>query len=290
MSGGDRREDWLCERQTEGIEFCLRVKRWLVRRKTPYQQLELAETEDLGLVLALDGKFMVSERDEPFYHEMLVHPALLSHPNPERVLIIGGGDGGTLREVLQHPTIKQAYLVEIDQEVISVAKEFLGSVHRGSFSDPRAEVVIQPGEEFISGRAGEFDVIIADSTDPIGPGAALFSRKFFAACRDALRPGGMFVTQAGTPVYFREELAAVYQQLSELFSWVRIYLGQVPVYPSGTWAYVIASETAAEASEPALEERYRSRHLTTRYYLPALHRAAFTLPAYLSELTGRGGT
>jgi spermidine synthase len=290
MSGGGRREDWLCERQTEGVELCLKVKRWLVRRRTPYQELELAETEDLGLVLALDGKFMLSERDEPFYHEMLVHPAMLLHPRPERVLIVGGGDGGTLREVLRHPQVKRAYLVEIDAEVIEVAREFLPSVHRGSFDDPRAQVVIQPGEEFIAGHPREFDVIVVDSTDPIGPGEALFSRGFFAACREALQEGGLFVTQSGSPFYFESELAAVYRRLTDTFKYVRIYLGQVPVYPSGTWAYAIASQREPSAAESHLEREFESRGLKTSYYSPAVHRAAFSLPGYVGQLlsTSRG--
>jgi len=196
MTGGRRPgEDWLCEEQAPGVWFCLGVRRWLVRRRTPYQRLDLAETEAHGRVLALDGRFMLSERDEFFYHEMLVHPALLFHPLPRHVLIVGGGDGGALREVLRHP-VERATLVEIDPEVIEVAKEWLPSVHQGAFSDPRVRVVTMPGEEFLPQHREEFDVILVDSTDPIGPGAALFREDFFRACREA-------ATAASSP--FRRE-------------------------------------------------------------------------------------
>lgn len=284
MSSGDRCGDWLCERQTEGVELALRVRRWLVRRRTPYQELALAETEELGRVLALDGKIMLSERDEPFYHEMLAHPALLLHERPERVLIVGGGDGGTLREALSHPTVQRATLAEIDREVIDASREFLPSVHRGAFDDPRAEIVIQPGEEYVRGHPREFDVILVDSTDPIGPGEALFAQEFFAACRGALREGGLLALQAGTPFYWPQELAQVVERVKRSFPHVGVYLGFVPAYPSGMWAYVLAGRFDFRAAEPELKARYSARGLATRYYSPALHRAAFVLPRFVEEL------
>lgn len=286
MSAGGRCGDWLCERQTEGVELRLRVRRWLVCRRTPFQELELAETEELGRVLALDGKIMLSERDEPFYHEMLAHPALLAHPRPERVLVVGGGDGGTLREALRHPPVKRAVLVEIDREVIEASREHLPSVHRGAFDDPRTEVVIQPGEEYVRSHPKGFDVILVDSTDPIGPGEALFTREFFSACRTALREGGLIALQAGTPFYWPQGLAQVVERVRDSFPHVGVYLGFVPVYPSGMWAYVLAGLSDFSAAEPDLEARFAARGLTTRYYTPALHRAAFVLPLFLEESLG----
>jgi len=265
------------------VELRLRVRRWLVRRRTPYQELVLAETEGLGRVLALDGKIMLSERDEPFYHEMLVHPALLSHPSPERVLVIGGGDGGTLREVLRHPMVQEAVLVEIDQAVIEASREHLSSVHQGAFDDPRTRIVISPGEEFISRCQDPFDAILIDSTDPIGPGEALFSPEFFLACRRALREGGIMALQAGTPFYWPDELSNTTKGL-RAFPYLGVYLGHVPAYPSGMWAYVLAGLFDFRGAEPELEERFAARGLATRYYSPALHRAAFALPRFVEEL------
>lgn len=286
MSAGDRCGDWLCEEQTEGVELRLRVRRWLVRRRTPFQELELAETEELGRVLALDGKIMLSERDEPFYHEMLVHPALLSHPSPERVLVVGGGDGGTLREVLRHPSVKQAVLVEIDQAVIEASRKHLASIHQGAFDDPRAKIVIAPGEEFMARHHGAFDVILIDSTDPVGPGEALFTSGFFAACREALREGGLLALQAGTPFYWPEELAQVVERLRHSFPYVGVYLGHVPTYPSGMWSYVLAGLFDFRRADSELEGRFAACGLSTRYYTPALHRAAFVLPRFVEELLG----
>jgi spermidine synthase len=283
MTGGRKPgEDWLCEEQAPGIWFCLGVKRWLVRRRTPYQDLDLAETESHGRVLALDGRFMLSERDEFFYHEMLVHPALLSHSSPEKILIVGGGDGGALRETLRHP-VQKVVLVEIDREVVEVAKEWLPSVHRGAFEDPRVEVVVSPGEEFLPQHRGEFDVILVDSTDPVGPGAALFEPGFFRDCREALKEGGILALQSGSPFLRPEEIQTVVGFLRSLFPTVVPYLGFMPLYPSGMWSYVLASLDRLP-EEDALWERYRARGLHTRYLTPEVFRAACVLPPFVKEL------
>ncbi len=282
MTGGRRPgEDWLGEEQAPGVWFFLGVRRWLVRRRTAYQRLDLAETETHGRVLALDGKFMLSERDEFFYHEMLVHPALLSHPQPQRLLIVGGGDGGALREALRHP-VEQATLVEIDSVVIEVAKEWLPSVHAGSFFDPRVRVVIAPGEEFLPRHQNEFDVILVDSTDPVGPGEALFQEGFFRACRAALRSGGVLALQAGSPWFHPHTLKAVVQSLQNLFPVALPYLGAMPLYPGGLWAYVLALEAFPGWEE--LKRRFEERRLSTRYFSPSLFQAATVLPPLLTEL------
>ncbi len=287
MSSGGRRDDWLSERQTEGVELSFRVRRWLVRKTTAYQRLELAETQDLGRVMALDGKIMLSERDEAFYHEMLVHPVLLSHPSPRKVLIVGGGDGGTMREVLRHPTVEEAWLVEIDGEVVEAAREHLPNVHRGSFDDPRARVHISPGEEFVEEHPGEFDAVIVDSTDPVGPGEALFTEDFFRGAKGALTEGGVFAMQAGTPFYWGEELVGILSKVRRLFPYVRLYLGYVPVYPSGMWAYVMASERDLFAEEGAFELRFAERGLETVYFTPEVGRAAFVLPKFVEDIVRR---
>ncbi len=283
MTGGRRPgEDWLCEEQAPGVWFCLGVKRWLVRRRTPYQVLDLAETESHGRVLALDGKFMLSERDEFFYHEMLVHPALLSHPSPEHVLVVGGGDGGALREVLRHP-VKHVVLVEIDDAVVEIAREWLPSIHQGALDDPRVEIIIAPGEKFLPAHPGEFDVIIVDSTDPIGPGAALFESQFFRACRAALRKDGILSLQTGSPLLWPNELQGVVKALRTLFPIVVPYLGFAPLYPSGMWSYVLASVFPLP-SEEELGQRFSARRLSTRYFTPAVFRAAQAIPPAVEAL------
>jgi len=279
--------EWICERQTEGTILGLKVKKWLVREKTAYQSLELALTEEYGLALTLDGCFMLTEKDEHFYHEMLVHPALLSHPQPRRVLIVGGGDGGALREVLKHPEVEAAFLVEIDEEVVTVARRFLKSIHAGSFDDKRTSVVIAPGEEFVKGKREDFDIIIIDSTDPVGPGRKLFEPEFYTSCHQALKPGGIIALQAGTPFHHPEELTHILQSLKKLFPSIRPYLGFMPTYPSGMWAYVLAGLRDLAAEERFVEGRFRERRLTTRYYTPRLHSAAFVLPRSIADLVNQ---
>ena len=277
-------EDWLTERQGPGTLFSLKVKRWIKRSRTKYQLLELAETEEHGLALALDGCFMLTERDEYFYHEMLVHPALLSHPSPRHILVIGGGDGGALREILKHPSVERAFLVEIDREVVETARQHLSSVHAGSLDDERVHIVIAPGEEFVGRKRQAFDIIVVDSTDPVGPGRRLFEPEFYASCRNALREGGLLALQAGTPFYQRGLLPHVVSCLRELFPWVRPYLGFVPTYPSGMWAYVLAGLRDVDKETLQVARRFKERALTTRYYTPYLHPAVFILPRFVEEM------
>ncbi|HID12083.1 MAG TPA: polyamine aminopropyltransferase [Candidatus Latescibacteria bacterium] len=276
MSTEDDR--WFTEAQTEGVCLGLRLGREILARKTPYQDLLLAETTELGKLLALDGRIMLTERDEAFYHEMLVHPALLGHINPRRVLVIGGGDGGTLREVLRHKEVEEAVLVEIDREVVQECRRFLGPVHRGSFDDPRAKIVFQPGQEFVSNARSEYDVIIVDSSDPVGPNLPLFGEPFFRDCREALREGGTFVCQCGSPFYYPEELKEVHRDLGSVFGYVEVYLGFVPTYPSGLWSFCLAGDQGVPRV-PLREPLF-----STKYYTPQVHRAAFALPRFVEEL------
>jgi len=285
--GSRRSDDWLCEQQTEGMRYCLRTRDRLVHRRTAFQELELVETEDLGRVLALDGKLMLSERDEPFYHEMLVHPALLTHPHPEHVLVVGGGDGGTLREVLVHPSVTQAVLAEIDGQVIDVCRTHMPGVHRGALDDPRVAIHVGPGETFLPDHPQAFDVILVDSTDPIGPGEALFAEGFFRSCMRALKPGGLIALQAGTPYLWPEELGSVVTRLARLLPHLHVYLGFVPLYPSGMWAYVLAGLRDPQGELAQTAGRYRERGLRTRYYTPELHRGALCLPRFVEELVAQ---
>ena len=197
-----------------------------------------------------------------------------------------------MREALKHPSVEEAYLVEIDGEVVEAARRHLPSVHAGAFDDPRAKVVIAPGEDFVKGRRGEFDAVIVDSPDPIGPGRRLFEPEFYAHCRLALRPGGVMALQAGTPFYWPDLLSRILKTLKNLFPIVRVYLGFVPTYPSGMWAYVLTGLRDFYAEEGNVAQRFEERRLETRYYTPELHRAAFVLPRFVARLVeealGRG--
>lgn len=283
------RQEWICEEQAPGVRLCLEVEKRLLRCRTQYQQIDLVGTRALGRVLTLDGRIMVTERDEAFYHEMLVHPALLVCDRPESVLVVGGGDGGALRAALAHPPVRAATLVEIDPRVVASSRDHLAAVHGGAFDDPRVEIVISAAEAFVPRCSRAFDAIIVDSTDPTGPGRALFEPTFLAACAAALRPGGVLALQAGSPFYQPQVLRQVTADLEGLFAQVAPYVGFVPSYPSGLWAYVLAREGELEVGEEELAERFRSRGLSTRYYTPRLHRAAFVLPRFVAELVARDG-
>lgn len=278
-------DDFFTEEQTEGVRLSLKVRRWLLRQRTAYQELVVAETTDLGRLLALDGKVMLTEADEAFYHEMLVHPTLMSLDNPQTVAVIGGGDGGTVREVLRHPTVQRVFWVEIDEAVLKACRELLPSVHRGVFDDPRVELVVAPGEQWLPEFESSFDAVIVDGTDPIGPALPLFEPPFFAACKKALKPHGILALQCGTPFYFRDEVGMVWRNLKGVFEQVRLYLGFVPTYPSGLWAYAMAGNRLPNLNLTDLQQRCLERGLTgCRYYSPEVHLASFVLPPFVQEL------
>lgn len=278
--------DWISEDQAPGVRLALHVQERLVSTRTEYQDLEIVRTAAFGKTLLLDRRIMVTEQDEPFYHEMLVHPAMLAHPCPERIAVVGGGDGGALREVLRHPTVRRVTLVEIDREVVALSREHLREVHRGAWDDTRVQVVISPAEEALPRVRQAFDVLIVDSTDPVGPGEALFRRGFLAACRAALRSGGWAAFQGGSPFYHPDVLRGLVGDLRGLFQRVTPYVGFVPSYPSGLWAYVLATDEGEGVGEGVLQARFRERGLRTRYYIPRLGLAAMALPRFVAEHLG----
>jgi len=258
---------------TSGIYF--KARRRLFRGRSRFQRIDVFENDAFGRVLFLDGLVQTTERDEFFYHEMLVHPALLRHPRPRRVLIIGGGDGGALREVLRHP-VERATLVEIDGRVIDVCAahfKWLGPALR----DGRAEIVVGDGNDFLGSTPDRFDVILVDSSDPVGPSTVLHQRGFYARIKRALKPGGIAAAQAGALLFHLESHRRKNVFLRTLFRYVRFYTGPAPTYPGGTWCYVFCSDRV-----PPLG-RLRRTPPGLRYYNPRIHAAAFALPNLLAE-------
>jgi spermidine synthase len=274
-------EMFFTEEQTPNVRFSVRAREKLLTRQTQYQLLEVYETEEFGRLMALDGKVMLTERDEMYYHEMLTHPALMTHPAPLRALIIGGGDGGAAREVLRHPSVEEVIWSEIDEAVIEVAREFFPTVCAGVFEDPRVKLHVLPGETLMTSLTNEIDVILVDSTDPIGPAVPLFEAPFFTACRHALRENGIYVTQCGAPFYFRVEAQSVDRHLRAVFTEARRYLGMMPSYPSGVWSYVMAGDEPLAASREEIERRYAERALQLSYYTPDIHFASAVIPPIL---------
>jgi spermidine synthase len=244
--------------------------------ESPFQKIEVFENEDFGRVLFLDSLVQTTEKDEFFYHEMLVHPALFSHPAPQKILIIGGGDGGVLREALRYP-IEKALLVEIDAEVIKVAGKYFPWLDR-ALQDPRSELRIGDGNEFIRMTDEKFDVILVDSSDPVGPSTVLHQRSFFSRAKRCLNPGGIIAAQAGSLTYHLDEHRKKSAFLARLFRIFRFYTAPVPTYPGGTWVYVFLSDII----DP-LERVAKTPPAGLKFYNPEVHRAAFALPNFFPK-------
>ena len=274
-------ELWFTEKQTKSLALSLGVKRTIHAEKTPFQELAILETEQYGRLLVLDGMVMLTEADEFVYHEMLAHVPLCLHQRPERVLVIGGGDGGTVREVLKHGSVQKVVLAEIDARVVETAKQFLPTVG-ASLTDPRVDLAIGDGIDHVRRHIGEYDVILVDSTEPIGPGAVLFSREFYRMTADALRPGGIMAAQTESPFLNGELIRQVHAVLAEIFSFRRLYLASIPTYPSGLWSFTLAAREEVPYLEPG------SRAVPgCKYYSPEVHRAAFALPPFVAALVAQ---
>ena len=240
--------------------------------------------------MVLDGIVQTTEGDEFIYHEMLAHVPLFAHGSVRRVLIVGGGDGGMLREVLRHREVERAVQVEVDSGVIALCREYLPNHSAGAFEDPRVEIVIADGARFVSATDERFDVIISDSTDPVGPGTALFSPEFYAACRRCLSPGGLLVTQNGVAFLQPEVARNTARDLSRTFRDWHFFSAAVPTYAGGVMLFGWATDDASlrGGSVETLRERYAAAGIRTRYYNPEVHVASFALPQYVRELVGKG--
>jgi spermidine synthase len=259
------------------------------RERTPFQELLIFDNPRFGRVLALDGIVQTTEADEFVYHEMLVHVPLLAHGGAKRVLIIGGGDGGALRQVLRHP-VERVTMVEIDETVIARCRTHMPKLSNGAFDDPRLNLVIADGQRFLAETTDRFDAVIIDSPDPVGPGEALFSAEFYHLARARMSPGGVLVAQDGSPFFAPDEVAVTYRRLRGLFADASVYLISVPSYVAAPLAIAFASDVPAlrTTSLDQLAERLRRTELVTRYYAPAVHRAAFVLPPMVADLLTPG--
>ena len=256
--------------------LAIRIDRVLFEKKTPYQNLVVAEAGPLGRALLLDGHIQLTEFDETGYHEMLAHVPLLTHPEPRRVLIIGGGDGGTLREVLRHSSVERADLCEIDAEVMAASREYFPGMAR-SFDDPRTSIHAEDGIRFVHEHPGSWDVILVDSSDPVGPALGLFGEPFYRDLRRALRPGGVAVTQCESGFLFQDLIRDVFRFVPKIFPVAAYYTTLVPTYTTGVIGFAFCSLAPDPLSAPPDPDRVEALG-ELDYYTPALHRAAFALP------------
>jgi spermidine synthase len=281
----ERLEEWETEAWTPDVRFSVRVRERIFSQRSPYQHIEIVDTFAFGRMLWLDDTVQTSEGDQWAYHEMLVHVPMFTHPNPRRVLIIGGGDGGALHTVLHHP-IEEVTMVEIDRDVIRACREYLPSVSAGAFDDPRVRLVYKDAFTFLDEDHDPFDVMILDIPDPIGPAMRLFTPEFYRKVYANLRSPGVVATQSGSPWLQPDVVIRAVNAMRAHFSQVRVYLGHVPTYPAGLWSFAMAARgyRTEVPSEEELAERFQRLALKTRYYTPEIHRAAFVLPPFIQEL------
>ncbi|AMX85034.1 spermidine synthase [Geobacillus subterraneus] len=272
-------ELWFTEKQTEHFGITARIIRTLHTEQTPFQKLDMVETAEFGNMLILDGMVMTTQKDEFVYHEMVAHVPLFTHPHPENVLVVGGGDGGVIREVLKHPSVKKATLVEIDGKVIEYSKKYLPEI-AGQLDDPRVEVKVDDGFMHIAQSENEYDVIMVDSTEPVGPAVNLFTKGFYAGIAKALKEDGIFVAQTDNPWFKAELIRTVYRDVKEIFPVTRLYTANIPTYPSGLWTFTLGSKKY----DPLAVSDDRFHDIDTKYYTKELHKACFVLPKFVADL------
>lgn len=285
----ERGEHMLIEPLNASTGFYIKASHCIGEWRTKYQKIAIFDTPHYGRIFRLDDYNMTSEREEFVYHENLIHPALTAHDAPEKVLIIGGGDGGSSEEALKHPSVEQVTLVEIDADVITVAKEHFKAVHHNVFDNPRLRIIVDDGIRFVRDTPDKFDLIALDLNDPVGPAAALYSEDFFRQCREALTPEGALTLHIGSPTAQPERVAELAQRLNRVFPIVRPYTLYIPLY-GALWALAVCSGQLDPTafSTDAIDTRIKTRKLTQlHYYNGESHLGVFALPNFVRELVNR---
>jgi spermidine synthase len=274
---------WFVENQTPDVRFSICVDRHIFQLQSEYQRIDIFDSPEFGRFLTLDGLMMATEKDEFIYHEMIVHVPMAVNPDAKKILVIGAGDGGTVRELTRYDTVEHIDLVEIDEEVVKACREYLPQLSC-RLSDPRVHIHYRDGLGFVRAKREEYDLILVDSTDPFGPGEGLFTKEFYGGCFKALRPDGILVNQHESP-YYTEDARAMQRahgRIAAFFPVCKVYQAHIPTYPSGHWLFGFASK----GPDPLTADlsRWEALRLKTRYYNPDLHRGCFALPTYVKEL------
>jgi len=263
------------------------VERLLFCEQSEYQLVEVYETDTWGNLMTIDGMVMLSEKDEFVYHEMLSHVGMFAHPNPERVLIIGGGDGGTAREVLRHQSVKKVDMVEIDETVVRASKEFLQDV--GDWDNPKLNVLFEDGIKYVQDIQEPYDVIIIDGSDPVGPAEGLFKKDFMQACYNGLAENGILTAQTESPWVqdYHSSMNRVFTALDAIYDVSRMYLAYIPLYPAGMWSFAYASKGLEPSADDVIErvksgmDRFGPQ---LRYYNEEVHKGCFALPNFVRDI------
>ena len=275
---------WFTEKHTPNVNFSIKVDRQLYAGKSEFQRIDIFDSKEFGRFLTLDGYMMLTEKDEFIYHEMITHVPMCVHPSAKKILVIGGGDGGTVRELLRYPTIEHIDLVEIDELVVEVCKKYLPQT-AGCLGDPRIHPYYEDGLKFIRHCENVYDLIIVDSTDPFGPGEGLFTKEFYGNCYKALKEDGIMVNQHESPFYKEDAYAMqrAHKRIVESFPISRVYQAHIPTYPSGHWLFGFASKKYHPV-KGVNWVRWNALGLKTRYYNTQLHAGSFALPNYVEEM------
>ena len=277
-------ELWFTERHTNGVNFSIKVDRQLFSGQSEFQRIDIFDSKEFGRFLALDGYMMLTEKDEFIYHEMIVHVPMAVHPNVKKVLVIGAGDGGVIRELCRYETIETIDMIEIDELVVEVSKKYLPTT-ACCFDDPRLNIFYQDGLRFVRTKENEYDLIIVDSTDPFGPGEGLFTKEFYGNCFKALNETGIMVNQHESPFYQTDAIAMqrAHKRIVESFPISRVYQAHIPTYPSGHWLFGFASKKYHPIKD-FQKTKLNARGMKTKYYNTGIHVGSFALPNYVEEL------
>ena len=272
---------WFTENYDDKASLGLAVKKKLHEEQSPFQKITFWETEAFGTLLTLDDLVMCSEKDEFVYHEMITHIPLCSHSNPERILVVGGGDGGAIREILKHDSVKEAVLCEIDERVVRLSQQFLPST-ASQLTDKRVTLAFEDGFEFLKKFENHFDLIITDSSDPVGPGVALFQEEYYKLVKAALRPGGIMVSQSESPWFYADVMKNMTTAMCNVFNNVETYTAMIPLYPSGFWTMTAASDAISLTDFDF--ERAEKIAQQCKYYNPGIHLGALELPNFVKDI------
>lgn len=276
-------ENFYKEITPAGFGIAIKVKEVLFSKQSPFQKVEIIDSDSaLGKILTLDDLMMTTEGDEYFYHEMIAHIPMMSHKCPKSILVIGGGDGGTVREVLKHNTVEKVVLCEIDGMVIDACKKYLPTI-AGELDNPKVEVLVQDAIEYIKNKENEFDIVLIDSTDPMGPGEGLFTEEFYTNVKKSLKKGGIVAAQSESPVVNKEEIKKMYTLLKKVFPITSTYTSPIPTYPGGYWAWAFCSEEVEPLSYID-DKRCEEITKTCKIYNKEYHLARFALPNFLKEI------
>ncbi len=277
-------ELWYTEQHTESVRFSIKVGRQIHSERSAFQQIDVFDSDEFGVFLTLDGLMMVTEKDEFIYHDMIVHIPMAANPGIKNVLVIGAGDGGTVRELTRYSTIEHIDMVEIDKAVVDTCVKYLPQLSC-KLNDPRVTIHYDDGLRFVRQKQSAYDLIIVDSTDPFGPGEGLFTKEFYGNCYHALTDTGILVNQHESPYYaaYARSMKRAHRRIKEFFPICRVYQAHIPTYPSGHWLFGFASKSI-DPIKDFDAARWDALRLATRYYNTALHTAAFALPTYVNEM------